>query len=79
MKIVEEQFNKLQEFSNAKIISCYSNEDGNHTIGLDEVVAIWEHQSQGEGDKWYYAVEYKNGLVKYLFNPCSVLKQISED
>lgn len=75
MKLVDEQFQKLREFADRKIISLYSVDDGNNTVGLDGIVAIWEHQSQGEGDKWYYAIEYSNGLVKYIFNPSSVLKQ----
>lgn len=75
IKLVNEQFEKLRGFANNKIISLYSADDGNSVVGFDGIVAIWEHQSQGEGDKWYYVVEYNNGLAKYIFNPSSVLKQ----
>jgi|WetSurMetagenome_2_1015567.scaffolds.fasta_scaffold1048553_1 hypothetical protein len=72
-----EQFNKLQEFSTLKVVSLYSNAGGIKTIGMDGVKAIWEHPAGGEGDKWYYAIEYDDEYKKvdYIFNPESVTKE----
>lgn len=37
-------------------------------VGQKNVVEIEEHQSAGEGDKFYYDVHYADGTVNRLFN-----------
>ena len=36
------------------------------------ITEIKEHQSQGEGDKWYFDIIYADGTVKRTFNPNEV-------
>jgi hypothetical protein len=36
------------------------------------VVLITEHSAKGEGDKWFYDIEYENGAMERTFNPNSV-------
>ncbi|HEY5588566.1 MAG TPA: hypothetical protein VIK86_06390 [Candidatus Paceibacterota bacterium] len=41
------------------------------TVG-DEVIEIIEHMAQGEGDKTYYLIKYKDGRALAIFNPNTV-------
>ena len=38
------------------------------TVGIGGVIEIIEHKAQGEGDKWNYLVEYKDGHFFRIFN-----------
>ena len=75
MKRIDEQFNKLNEFSNWEITELYSNEVGHFTLGYDGVKSIWEHSAQGEGDRWFYVIEFEFNTVRYVFNPVTVVKK----
>lgn len=42
------------------------------TVDLNDVIKITEHAAAGEGDKWYYDIEYKDGETLRIFNPNTV-------
>lgn len=42
--------------------------DYTYTVGPN-VKSITEHSARGEGDKWYYDVEFTDGHKERLFNP----------
>ena len=42
-------------------------------IGEKDCVKIEEHKSQGEGDKWYYDIHFKNGDILRTFNPNEIV------
>ena len=42
--------------------------DNTITVGEYDVVEIVEHQAQGEGDKWYYDVKFKDGKIRRIFS-----------
>lgn len=58
------------------IVNWFSTHEGDeyetYEVGKADVVNITEHQSQGEGDKWYYDVEFVDGSLVREFNPNSV-------
>ena len=37
-------------------------------LGDDNIKEIKEHAAQGEGDKWYYDVYFRDGTMTRLFN-----------
>jgi len=39
------------------------------TVGVDGVKVITGHASQGEGDRWFYDIEYEDGKSLRVFNP----------
>lgn len=43
-----------------------------YEVGKNGVERITEHRAQGEGDKWFYDVDFENGGTKRIFNPNSV-------
>ena len=43
-----------------------------YTVGENGVMEIKEHKPQGEGDRWFYDVEYAEMGVKRVFNINSV-------
>lgn len=43
-----------------------------YDVGKKGVVSITEHRPAGEGDKWFYDVEFENKGTKRIFNPNSV-------
>lgn len=43
-----------------------------YEVGKNGVVRIIEHRPAGEGDKWFYDVDYENMGTKRIFNPNSV-------
>ena len=55
-----------------KIIEiCYEDDNGNpQTRVVGELVEkITCHPAQGEGDKWFYEIYYKDGRIETIFNP----------
>lgn len=44
-----------------------------HEIGVDGVMSIREHQAMGEGDRWFYDVEFEDGRIERIFNMDSVI------
>lgn len=44
-----------------------------YTVGNYSVVEITEHRPAGEGDKFFYDVQLKDGSIIRLFNPNTVL------
>lgn len=42
------------------------------------VIKIEEHQSQWEGDKWYYDVFLSDGTIDRIFNPNAVVFEEEE-
>ncbi len=42
-------------------------------VGEGDVISITEHPAQGEGDKWYYDVSYKDRPVSREFDFSRVL------
>jgi len=67
--------NKSIEFSKLQIIEIFYNGTMSVRVGRNGVINIYEHQAEGEGDKWYYAIEYDNKRVDYLFNFDQVIKE----
>ena len=43
-------------------------EFGNATIGYNGVKDIIEHTAKGDGDKWYYDIEFESGTIMRVFN-----------
>lgn len=43
-----------------------------YEVGGD-VVSITEHRARGEGDDWYYDVEYADGSIIREFHPSTVI------
>jgi len=43
-----------------------------HEVGKEGVVKITENPARGEGDKWQYYVEFKNGQAERVFNVANV-------
>lgn len=43
-----------------------------HKVGEKGVLSIFEHPSRGEGDKWYYDVEFEDNTSKRIFNPNTI-------
>lgn len=41
--------------------------------------AIFEHQAQGEGDRWYYDIHFDNGDMIRTFSPVKVRYGPEED
>jgi hypothetical protein len=49
----------------------YTDDSGNpkrEEVGQGDVEEIEEHKAQGEGDKWYYDIYFKRGLMTRIFN-----------
>lgn len=54
----------------------YFGENGEEFTSADvgyNCMEIVEHQTSGEGDKWFYDVLYDNGQVLRVFNPHEVI------
>ena len=74
---------KYREFSNMKVTDLYTNDGAWYCVGTGYVSNIYEHEAQGEGDKWFYIVEYslpfENNVeqkrVDYIFNASKVTKK----
>ncbi len=67
--------NKSIEFSKLSIKEIIYNGTMTATVGYNGVKNIYEHQAQGEGDKWYYVIEYDDKRVDFLFNFDHVIKE----
>lgn len=50
-----------------------------YEVGKKGVVRITEHRAGGEGDKWFYDVEFENQGFKRIFNPNSASFEKSEE
>ncbi len=50
----------------------YSDNWETAEVGKKECVKIEEHRSQGEGDKWYYDIYFKNDDIIRTFTPDKV-------
>lgn len=37
-----------------------------------EIKAIHEHRPRGQGDKWYYMIEFEDGTSQRVFEPNTV-------
>lgn len=48
------------------------------SVGVGNVKAIHEHYAAGEGDKWFYDVEFEDGNIMRIFNPHQVFFTIDE-
>ena len=46
---------------------------GIYTVGKGGIIAITEHRAQGEGDKWYYDIQFEDGTVNREFCPVTVI------
>ena len=62
------------QFNNEKVITSISWSFDKDTVksvsaGVGNVIEIHEHQCGGEGDKWFYDVEFENGQFLRIFNP----------
>lgn len=44
-----------------------------YAVGKTNIVSIEEHRSAGEGDKWFYDVNYSGGVTIRIFNPLCVV------
>ena len=42
------------------------------TVNVHGCLGIKEHRAQGEGDKWYYDIEFKERTVR-VFDPIEVI------
>ena len=56
----------------------YSNENGEEcnvyrVSTNDDIISIKEHTAQGEGDKFYYDVVFKDEHIERIFNINSVI------
>ena len=65
MKITKIYYNWRPEGDNKDYGENYDFE----MIGSNNCINIEEHPSQGEGDKWYYDVQFENGNMIRIFNP----------
>ena len=43
-----------------------------YEVGKKGVIRITEHRPAGEGDKWFYDVDFEGQSTKRIFNPNSV-------
>lgn len=43
-----------------------------YEVGKEGVTSIIEHPAGGEGDKWFYDVNFEDGRMERLFNPNTV-------
>lgn len=43
-----------------------------YEVGKKGVKAITAHAAQGEGDKWYWTVDFEDGHSEMIFNPTMV-------
>ncbi len=43
-----------------------------YEVGKKGVIRITEHRPAGEGDKWFYDVDFEGEGTKRIFNPNSV-------
>jgi len=50
-----------------KIISLTTKIDF-YEVGKRDIVLIEQHSAQGEGDRWYYDVHFKNGTIIRCFD-----------
>lgn len=76
-EILELHYNYRPPLSDGKEMFFESWDSANITD--ENVVSITEHPACGEGDKWFYDVEYKDGKIFRTFNPCGVVyRRINE-
>lgn len=40
--------------------------------GISGVIAIIEKPAYGDGDKWFYDVQFENGMTERIFYPLSI-------
>lgn len=76
MKQTQLAFDKIRVFSEYEITDIYSPCHGQFTKGLGDVRLILEHSPQGEGDKWFYVVEFSDGTVRYIFDVTNATKRL---
>lgn len=38
-------------------------------VGVNDVSEIEEHRAAGEGDKWFYDINFTDGRTERIFNP----------
>jgi len=43
-----------------------------YSVGLGGVEAIIEHPAMGEGDRWFYDVQFQSGITERIFYPLIV-------
>ena len=72
-KIIELQDNYKQSVSDGKEI--FGESWDSVKITDENVLSIEEHLPQGEGDRYYCDVEYKDGKIFRTFNPCGIVYQ----
>jgi hypothetical protein len=61
---------------NIEIINFVDIQTGNphqYQVGRNQVLSIVEHCAKGEGDKWYYDVNFDDGKTLRIFNPDSII------
>ena len=49
----------------------YRDAEGNAQeamVGISNVISIWEHKAQGEGDKWHYDINFEGGDTFRVFD-----------
>ena len=62
------RINYIDENGNANYFQVIPEEKRCSSKDVNEVISITEHQARGEGDKWYYDVEFKDQSIMRLFN-----------
>jgi len=50
-----------------------------YNIGKNGVVDIIEHSAIGEGDRWFYDVNFEDGAMHRIYNPNQVYFKPMED
>lgn len=75
MKQTQLAFDKIRVFSEYEITHIYSPSHGHFRKGDSDISLILEHAPQGEGDKWFYVIEFCDGTVQYIFDATVVSKQ----
>jgi len=50
-----------------------------YTVGTENIKIIHEHYAGGEGDKWFWMIEYEDGRLTDVFNPIEVLWKSNND
>jgi hypothetical protein len=64
-------YNWIPALSNG--IDIYSEQFTSAEVGRSECISIIEHKAMGEGDRWYYDVNYNDGRTIRVFNPNCVV------
>ena len=72
MEIVKLRFNWRQTNNSSTSFHEFDEVEVGRVFNGKLVTRISEHSAQGEGDKWYYTILFKDDTVQKVFNMSEV-------